>query len=392
MKKTKKILLIILFMFVFTLYLLPNRSLAWNNGDPEDIYFGERFGSHDWIALKANLFLSEELQIWLNSSLQTYLRGTAAPDNSSESFNGFNGYGDTSLHHNYYNSDGSSYDNSAATRAQEEYDKAYTQMQIGNYSEAAWFAGAMTHYIADLAVWGHVMTNETVHSNLENSANTNMDNPNEDYFQITFDGTYDDITANDASLETGWETYRGDASWQYNCNWLDDNYHAFDGSHPDDSFEERIEYLIQLAVNKITDLLYKLALLYELSLPNAPYLFEINPNPDYDGNVYLDWSIINDSTSYYIYRDINPITSTNSLTPIAKVTYSNYTDTISTSGTYFYAIIAGNSTLNGTISNCRSVFIQMTTSIPGFEFFITGISILSLIMIFYVKKIKISKN
>ena len=392
MKKIKIILLIIFSVSLFTLIFLPNNSVAWNNGDADDIYFGERFGSHDWIALEANLFLPQELQIWLNDSLQIYLRGTAAPDDSSENYNGYYGYGDTTKHHNYYNSDGSSYDSAAATRAQEEYDKAYAQMQVGNYSEAAWFAGCMTHYIADVAVWGHVMTNESVHSLFENSANTRMDTPGEDYFQIFFDGTYDDNTASDASLETGWETYRGDVSWQYNCNWMDNNYHAFDGAHPDDAFEERAEYLIQLTTNKITDVIYKLALLYELSLPNAPFLFEIDPNPNYHGNIYLDWSNINHSTKYYIYKDVNPINSVASLNPIAITTGSNYTDSISVSGTYYYSIIAGNSTINSSLSNCRSVFVSMTPPIPGFEFIISILTLVSLIVIYRTRKAKIKRN
>ena len=269
--KTKtRILVLIISISLCSLISLPISSLAFNNGDPDDVYYGVRFGSHDWIALKANSFLPEPNQTWITTYIEAYLRGTAAPDNSSETYGGLTGYGDTTLHHNFYNPDGSANDSAAATRAQEEYNKALNAMQSGKWAEGAWYAGCMTHYIADLAVWGHVMENETVHSAYESSTNTRMDNPSESYFQITFDGSYDTITGYQASFDVGWETYRGDVSWQYNCNWMDANYHAWDGTHPDDTFELRGQYLIELAINKITDLLYTLSPYYLSSYSPPP--------------------------------------------------------------------------------------------------------------------------
>ena len=269
-KLKKKIFVLAIFLFVIcSIPLLITNSSAWNNGDLNDQYFGVRFGSHDWIAYKAYSFLPVEYQTWLNNNMEAYLRGTAAPDNSSENYGSLWGYGDTTLHHNYYNPDGSASDHSAATRAQQEYDKAINAIASGKYEEAAWYAGCMTHYIADVGVWGHVMTNETHHSDFESSANNRMDDPNETYFQIVFDGSYDSLTAYQASLDVGWEDYRGDVSWQYNCTWLDINYHFFDGVHPDDDFERRIEYIIELLVNKITDLLYTLST-YKTSPPPIP--------------------------------------------------------------------------------------------------------------------------
>jgi len=261
-KKSYIFLQVILSILIISLIFSPS-ALAWENGDSDDIYYGERFGSHDWIALEANGFLPLANQTWLNNYIQIYLRGTSAPDSSSVSYNSLIGYGDTTEHHNFYNSDGTSSEDNAATRAQEEYTKALYAMQNGKYDEGAWYAGCMTHYIADLAVWGHVMSNETVHSLYEGTANTRMDTPGESYFQITFDGFYNAITAHQASLDVGWETYRGDVLWQYNCCWMDANYHSFTGEHPTDAFEQRAEYLIELCTNKITDLLYSLSYYYD---------------------------------------------------------------------------------------------------------------------------------
>jgi len=296
MKKNSTIFLLIMLSILIFIPIFSAESQAWNNGDPGDIYYGERFGSHDWIALKANQFLPVANQSWLNAYMQIYLRGTAAPDNSSESYNGLTGYGDKSNHHNYYNSTGHTTEDDAAVRAQEEYNKALNAIQNKKYDEAAWYAGCMTHYIADVAVWGHVMDNETVHSNYENSANTRMDEPTEDYFQPTFDGTYDTITAHQACVDVGWESYRGDASWDYNCNWMDANYHAFTGDHPDDDFENRAEHMIELCINKITDLLYSLSYYYLSNYtPPSP------PVPGFEAAIIL-FSVIFLIAIYYKRR------------------------------------------------------------------------------------------
>ena len=268
MKKNKILLYIFLLVLISLVPILSSRSLAWNNGSPGEVYYGVKYGGHDWIAHKANTFLPAVNQTWLNIYFTIYLMGTEAPDNSGLSYNSLSGYGDTSLHNANYTV--GSENTNAPTRAQQEYDKALDALQHGKYDEGAWYAGAMTHYIADLAVWGHVLDNESVHSNYESSANNKMDTPLESYFQVTFDGSYDGITAFSASYEVGNETWHGDSSYQYNAYWMDNNYHAFDGDHPDDAFEQRGEYLLGLAVNKITDMLYNLSAYYNSTILTAP--------------------------------------------------------------------------------------------------------------------------
>jgi len=56
-----------------------------------------------------------------------------------------------------------------------------------------------------------------------------------------------------------------------------------------------------------------------------------------------------------MYRNTTEITSTNQLSPIG-VTILNFTkDTISLSGKYYYAVVAGNAAGNSSISNCENI-------------------------------------
>ncbi|MHC1591157.1 MAG: Loki-CTERM sorting domain-containing protein [Candidatus Helarchaeales archaeon] len=275
-KNTMTVLSACIFFLImtFTPLMVIVPGFAWNNGDPGDYYYGVRFGSHDWIADHAMNMLPSEDRSWYDGIYRTYfLIGTEAPDNSSIDIgDGLVGYGDTGLHHNYYQQNHSGVvfgEDDASIRCQQEYDKAKNAVQEGNLKKAAFYAGAMTHYLADLAVWGHVMgTNsphgtEVHHSDFEGSANTRMDDPAESYFTVTFDGEYNTtISAYQASYEMGLETDSNGTDGtnpgeQYDCEWLDANYHAF--TVPiDDDFERRCQDLINLAVNLLADLLYQL--------------------------------------------------------------------------------------------------------------------------------------
>ena len=49
------------------------------------------------------------------------------------------------------------YDNASAQRATEEYQKALAFLENKDYVNASKAAGVMSHYIVDVAVFGHVM-------------------------------------------------------------------------------------------------------------------------------------------------------------------------------------------------------------------------------------------
>jgi hypothetical protein len=66
--------------------------------------------------------------------------------------------------------------------------------------------------------------------------------------------------------------------------------------------------------------------------------------PQASGAVVLKWTSVTGALWYNIYRSTSPITSVSGLTRLTNVTALTYTDTLSTHGTYYYAVIAVNST------------------------------------------------
>jgi len=91
------------------------------------------------------------------------------------------------------------------------------------------------------------------------------------------------------------------------------------------------------------------------SIPKTPTLDVILPNPDDDGLIELNWNDVDQTITYYVFRDTSNIVSVTGLTPIAATTTSDFTDTLYTNGTYYYVIVAGNSLGNSSISNCENV-------------------------------------
>lgn len=123
---------------------------AWSNGGYSADLNDPDYGTHDWIADRAL-----DLQTMDVSYLQTtyhtqYLLGTEAPDNPEF-------IGDSTNHHVYYYSSGALQDNASAARASQMYDLALARLVAGDFSVAAYYTGAMTHYIADVGVFGHTM-------------------------------------------------------------------------------------------------------------------------------------------------------------------------------------------------------------------------------------------
>ena len=107
---------------------------------------------------------------YITDNLAVYLYGTELPDLPSSQ----GGIGDTTKHHVYYSAAGTLVDDASAKRAADQYNKALAFLKANDYVNASRAAGAMTHYIADMAVFGHVMGastawgTETHHSDYEN--------------------------------------------------------------------------------------------------------------------------------------------------------------------------------------------------------------------------------
>ena len=151
-KKIVLLSLVSFFMLMITVTYASN-VLAWSNGGYSDNPSIPDYGTHDWIAEHALDWLPENEKVYLEDNLAAYLYGTELPDNGMA----FDGIGDTANHHIYYWSNGSLQDDVSAVRAEEEYSSTVHLLESGDLANASKAAGIMSHYIVDVAVFGHVM-------------------------------------------------------------------------------------------------------------------------------------------------------------------------------------------------------------------------------------------
>lgn len=232
-----------------------NNTIAycWSNGGYSATPEAPDYGTHDWIAQHALDWLPNEEKQYILDNLATYLYGTELPDNG----NAPDGIGDTTTHHVYYWANGSVQDDAAAVRAQAEYNKAVNYMRTGNIAMALKTLGIMSHYIADVGVFGHVMGSgtdwgsEIHHSDYETYVNerTNAYNDEFDTF-LSFDGALESISAYNATLTLAYDT-TFDANGDLTCVWMDRNY-----NWNNLTFRNRCGESLNLAVNLVADVLH----------------------------------------------------------------------------------------------------------------------------------------
>jgi fibronectin type 3 domain-containing protein len=79
-----------------------------------------------------------------------------------------------------------------------------------------------------------------------------------------------------------------------------------------------------------------------------------------DGNIYFSWTPVPGALYYLVFSSLNPISTTEGLTPIATINnpqtyYSNFFPDV---GNFYYVIIAGKMGLNSSMSNCILISIQ----------------------------------
>lgn len=241
-------------LLVFT---IPNATpvFGWSNGGWSTDPSNPKYGTHDWIAQHALDWLPiAEKQIIINN-IAVYLYGTELPDNANAPDG--TGIGDTAKHHVYYYDDGHLQDDASAVRAQQEYDNALYYARAGDWANASKMLGAMTHYICDVGVFGHVMGSgtdwgaETHHSDYEDYVLARTNNYTAEFNSyLAFDGTLSNISAYDATLELAFNTTFGD-NGNYGCTWMDQNYNW---SNP--AFRNRCGESLNLATNLVADVLY----------------------------------------------------------------------------------------------------------------------------------------
>jgi hypothetical protein len=157
---------------------------AWSNGqsgnagtDTAAECSNPPYATHDWIAEHALDLLPDAEKAWLTPHRAIYLIGTEAPDNdhiAAACGTPNHGYDDRSQGHSI------TWDTAwtsmtvtrAAVRAREEYQKAVAAFQGGNPRAAAFYMGAMAHYIGDVSQYGHSVPweSKTLHGDYESWA------------------------------------------------------------------------------------------------------------------------------------------------------------------------------------------------------------------------------
>ncbi len=140
---------LIVTLAALALLALPPAA-AWSNGGYSADVEDPDYGTHDWIADMALAAQTEDVSFLATTYHTEFLLGTEAPDNPDF-------IGDSIEHHVYYYSGGGLQDDSSADRASAMYGLALARLEAGEFSVAAYYTGAMTHYISDVGVFGHTM-------------------------------------------------------------------------------------------------------------------------------------------------------------------------------------------------------------------------------------------
>ncbi len=226
---------------------------SWSNGGFSDDPSNPKYGTHDWIAQHALDWLPPEEKQFILDNIANYLYGTELPDNASAP----DGIGDTGKHHVYYFANGSLQEDDSAVRAREEYVNAVNLFKAGDLANATKRLGIMTHYICDVAVFGHVMGSktdwgaETHHNDYETYVNGRTNSYDDEFNTfLVFDEVLSNISAYSAALTVAYDT-TFDADGDLTCVWMDQNY---DWSNL--TFKNRCGESLNLAVNLIADVIH----------------------------------------------------------------------------------------------------------------------------------------
>jgi hypothetical protein len=223
---SKKLKYFIEAILIVTLIVVSYTGTSWCNGGYSDSPDDPKYGTHDWIAHHALDFLPYEEKEYLEDNLNLYLYGTELPDNG----NAPDGIGDTWNHHVYFYKDGEIQDDIGAIRAQEEYIELVSYLEDENYEMAALKAGIMSHYIADVGVFGHVMGAETDwgeekhHSDYESYVERRIDGYESEFNYYIGSYGLEKKDAYESTIINAYITTFGDDYYTMPCWWMDENY------------------------------------------------------------------------------------------------------------------------------------------------------------------------
>lgn len=164
--------------------LAASPANSWRNGGESAMNGAAKFGTHDYIALKGYELAGITNLSWITSNLNVYFLGTEAPDVGPKIDGVEDGYHDTgACHCILFNAVGGVTRPRAETRVREEFNKAKQAKANGDNRKAAFYAGAMAHYLGDLSQFCHIMGPQShwksedpkVHTSYEEVVDKTMD-------------------------------------------------------------------------------------------------------------------------------------------------------------------------------------------------------------------------
>jgi len=241
--------IVLILLLVGTLYTALNVRLmtGWSNGGFSVDPANPNYGTHDWIAQHALDWLPTEEKQYILDNLAAYLYGTELPDKSQAP----DGIGDTVKHKIYYWSNGSLQNDDSAVRASEEYYNALNFLESEDFANVSKTLGIMSHYIVEVAVFGHVMGSEVHHSDYETYVDQRTSSYDAEFnVYLSFDGELRIVSAYDASIELAYDT-TFDVDGDLTCVWMDQNY-----NWDNPVFKNRAGESLNLAVNYLADVLH----------------------------------------------------------------------------------------------------------------------------------------
>lgn len=339
---------------ILTLSLIAVLALpaadAWSNGGYSSDQNNPDYGTHDWIVERALAMQTSDVTFMTSTYHARLLLGTEAPDNPAF-------IGDTGEHHVYYRSTGALQDNSSASRAAAVYGNALGYLDTGNYEEATYCVGAMSHYIADAGVFGHTMGSatdwgtETHHSDYENHVQSMTDT-----LSAPAGISLGNLGAYEATLGLAYDATFGAGPIKPNT-WMDTHY-----SWAEPVFYSSAMASLNASVEAVAATINHLMTEWGASAPVAvpPAPTELNGVWTKATGVVIGWAAPSGGNveTYTVYRG----TSLDERAPVATVQWNvlGWTDTKAEAGkTYYYWVSASNSVGTSDLSAPISV------SVPG---------------------------
>jgi hypothetical protein len=270
------LLVVLTFSVVVLAGLQVSFASAWGNGGYSADITHPDYGTHDWVAQHALDWLPQQEKQVLADNLATYIFGTELPDNKNTP----GGVGDTTKHHIYFTADGFLNDNASAVRADAEYINAKQAYADGNLTDVALHLGMVTHYIADMSVFGHLMGAstswgaETHHSDYEDYVGGRTSTYASAAFDgyLSFDGALTSTPAYDAAVALARDTTFAAG---VNCTWMDQHY-----NWSSSVFKNRAGASLNLAANAVADVLHMFyAETQAAASPSAAQTATLSPQP-----------------------------------------------------------------------------------------------------------------